>query len=213
MSTKQHPRARGRPPTEGAGEARAALLDAARKLFVRREFRAVSVRDLAGVAGVNPALVHYHFGDKEGLYRAMVKASLGPLLAGLETVQRDGDLDLRGFLERYIRTLAANPWLPNLVVREVFYGDDGFRRDFVREFASRVGSILRTLIERAREAGEVRPDLDPGLAALGLISQSVFPFIAAPITEPAVQVRVDEVFVDRWIGHLMQMFFEGAGHA
>ncbi len=201
----------GRPSAESSGTARAALLSAARELFLRREFRAVSVRDLAQAAGVNPALVQYHFGDKVGLYRAMAEESMGPVLDELEAVQQRGDLSLRGFLERYIRTVAANPWLPNLVVREVFYGGDGFRLAFVQEFATRVGAILTGLIARERKAGHLRADIDPGLAALGLISQSVFPFIAAPVTEPAVQVRVDEAFVERWLEHVSTTFFHGAG--
>jgi AcrR family transcriptional regulator len=52
--------ARGRPTQER-------ILDAAEKLFARRGFHGVSVRDITQDAGVDVALVNYHFGSKQAL--------------------------------------------------------------------------------------------------------------------------------------------------
>ncbi|MDA0632661.1 TetR family transcriptional regulator [Nonomuraea sp. MCN248] len=49
---------------------RQALLEVARRRFARERFEDVSVRDLAGEAGVNVALVYRYFGSKAGLYAA-----------------------------------------------------------------------------------------------------------------------------------------------
>lgn len=51
----------------GRDAVRRALLDAATKLFARHGPHAVSVRDIAGLAGVNHGLVHRHFGSKDAL--------------------------------------------------------------------------------------------------------------------------------------------------
>jgi AcrR family transcriptional regulator len=53
-------------PAPEAG-AREKLLPAAERLFATRGYNGVSVRELAAAAGVNSALVAYHFGSKEGL--------------------------------------------------------------------------------------------------------------------------------------------------
>ncbi|MEL3889211.1 TetR family transcriptional regulator [Ferrovibrio sp. MS7] len=50
-----------------------ALLAAATRLFARRGFSGVSVRDIALAAKVNHGLVHRHFGSKEGLLRAVMQ--------------------------------------------------------------------------------------------------------------------------------------------
>lgn len=54
-----------RPP----GEARRLLLDAARDLFARRDYRSTTTREIAEAAGVTEYLLFRHFGSKAGLFR------------------------------------------------------------------------------------------------------------------------------------------------
>jgi AcrR family transcriptional regulator len=49
------------------------LMDAAEKLFARRGFRGTSVRDITSAAGVDLALVNYHFGSKKELLAAVIE--------------------------------------------------------------------------------------------------------------------------------------------
>jgi AcrR family transcriptional regulator len=51
------------------GEARRLLLDAARELFARRDYRATTTREIAEAAGVSEYLLFRHFGSKAGLFR------------------------------------------------------------------------------------------------------------------------------------------------
>ncbi|WP_055702620.1 MULTISPECIES: TetR/AcrR family transcriptional regulator [Streptomyces] len=60
---------------------RAALLDAAERLFLDHGYEKVSVRAVNAAAGRNPAAVHYHFGTKEDLVAALLQNRLGPLWA------------------------------------------------------------------------------------------------------------------------------------
>ncbi len=54
-----------RPP----GEARRLLLDAARELFARKDYRSTTTREIAQSAGVTEYLLFRHFGSKAGLFR------------------------------------------------------------------------------------------------------------------------------------------------
>ncbi|MDQ7777186.1 CerR family C-terminal domain-containing protein [Paracoccus aminovorans] len=56
-------------PPEGAQKA---LIEAGLLLFGQKGFDATSTRELAAKAGVNLALIAYHFGGKDGLRRAVV---------------------------------------------------------------------------------------------------------------------------------------------
>lgn len=66
----------GRRP--GSPDTREVILAAARKLFAERGFDATTVRAIAGEAGVDPALVHHYFGNKEQLFLATVQMPIDP---------------------------------------------------------------------------------------------------------------------------------------
>jgi AcrR family transcriptional regulator len=68
------------PPTRRPGRPRstatpAAIRQAAGTLFAEYGFRGTSVRDIAGMAGCDPAVVIRHFGSKEKLFLAVVTPS------------------------------------------------------------------------------------------------------------------------------------------
>jgi NodT family efflux transporter outer membrane factor (OMF) lipoprotein len=69
------------------------ILDAAEQAFADLGFDAASLRHIIAVAGVNLAAVHYHFGSKEALIRAVFDRRIGPLnterLAMLDQIETD----------------------------------------------------------------------------------------------------------------------------
>src|SRR5215470_7799735 len=60
---------------------RESLMDAAESLFAERGIQAASLRAITEQAGANLAAVHYHFGSKQGLVRAVFSRRLNPLNA------------------------------------------------------------------------------------------------------------------------------------
>jgi len=69
-------------PTSG-DVTRRRLLSAAASLIVERGWGAVTTRAVADRAGVNQALVHYHFGSIDNLRRESVLAELNPAIGEL----------------------------------------------------------------------------------------------------------------------------------
>ncbi len=55
---------------------RSALLEAATTVFAEHGYRDGSVRSITRAAGANQAAITYHFGGKEGLYRAVLRAAV-----------------------------------------------------------------------------------------------------------------------------------------
>ena len=61
-----------RPINADAKATRARILDAAVEMFSKQGLDGASVRGIARRAEVSPAMVHHHFGSKEGLYEACI---------------------------------------------------------------------------------------------------------------------------------------------
>jgi AcrR family transcriptional regulator len=73
-------RRRGR-PRKGESDARDRILAAATDEFGEHGYDASTTRAIAGRAGVDPALLHHHFGTKADLFAASLGAPLRPDLA------------------------------------------------------------------------------------------------------------------------------------
>jgi len=68
-----NPTGRGRPGTQARGEdTRRRILEAALDLFAAHGYEGASTRQIAESAGVNLPAIQYYFGNKEGLYRAII---------------------------------------------------------------------------------------------------------------------------------------------
>lgn len=201
----------GRPSEQSRKEVRARLGTAARELFARHGFEAVSLKQVAEAAGVTPAMVHYYFGGKHGLWLAVLEdyleEALGSMLAVRDEIEGPGGLDV--YLARHTELLGRQPWVAPLLFRELILGD-GPGADFVRRFPSRLRDLLRSAVEHAKRRGEIEPGLDPDLIVLSLLSAAVFPFLVRPLAEQLFAAPVDVAFAARWSAHAARMFHRGA---
>lgn len=75
----------GRPRDGDPAETRRGILEAAEACFASAGFAGATTRQVATRAGVNVATLHYHFGNKEGLYRAVLGRASAGVLPAAET--------------------------------------------------------------------------------------------------------------------------------
>lgn len=85
------------------------ILDAAERLFAAHGFAGTSLRAVTREAEVNLAAVHYHFGTKEDLLRAVLDRVVVPVnrerlerLGQLEAGSGDEPLSVEGILEAFL---------------------------------------------------------------------------------------------------------------
>lgn len=204
----------GRPALDNQMDSRAALIEAAKELLSQQAFDAVSNRRIAERAGVNPAMIHYHFKDRAGLHVALLRESIAPVIKRITELPTDTastEPALARFLKLYMETLAANPWLPRMIVREVL-SDSGHLRDlFIEEFGSHLATSVSAMVQQGKVRGELRADVDPVLTTLSIASLAVFPFLGLPLTSQAIGYTMDEDFVRRLIEHTVNLVYQGAG--
>ena len=204
-------RSRGRPPVHADSDVRSALLDAASKLFLKHGFERVTARQIAVAAGTTPAMIHYYFGNKLGLFRAMLERAIGPVreLSAASLANADAVLDPTVLIGMHMRTAAANPWIATLIVNEVLAEKGRFRTTFIRDIAGRQAPLVMQLLQRARADGKLRKDLDVRLAALSLMSLCIFPFVARAVAGPVLGLKFDDEEIERLIAHTARLFAAG----
>jgi AcrR family transcriptional regulator len=83
-------RTRGRRSHAESLRTRARILDRAERLFARKGYRGVPLRDLASAAGVRPFTIQHHFGSKLGLYQAVLNRWDPQVRARLARIVEDG---------------------------------------------------------------------------------------------------------------------------
>lgn len=217
-ATRRRPasRPRGRPSRDATTpDVRADLLAAARRLFAARGFHEVGTREIARAACVNPAMIRYYFGDKEGLYRAMLETVFNRLVGdvGRIAVSAAGTSPIAQLVALYADTLARDPWIPRLVMREVLSDGAPFREEFVERFARPVSVLLPSIVRAEQGADRLRPDLDATLATLSLLGMILFPFLALPVASRVFDVELTDAFRRRFVAHTVKLFFDGAAPA
>lgn len=110
-----------------SADTRQRLIDSAATLFADRGFQNVTVREICKASNANVAAVNYHFGDKAGLYRAVVTLAIAVMQETNELSQRAGDGlspedQIRGFVRVFVRRLTGegpNNWIHRLMAREM----------------------------------------------------------------------------------------------
>jgi TetR/AcrR family transcriptional regulator len=182
------------PPPDAADDldTRERILDAARSAFRDRGTSGARMQAIADAAGVNKALLHYYFRDKETLASGVFTRELQHLIQPVLKVL-GSELSLEGkvrqAVELYFTTLSAFPGLPAYVLAEIHYHPDRLQ-DFLETVADgdprgRVLNVFSTLerqIDEAVAKGRMRP-ITPQAFVVNLVSLCVFPFAAGPLLD------------------------------
>jgi AcrR family transcriptional regulator len=177
----------GRPA--GSPPNREAILTAAREQFASRGYEGATIRGIASVAGVDPALVHHYYGSKEELFAAAMKLPASPrevLASALEgDVEQLGERLVRRFLELWSSETEGLGGAVTAMLRAATTREDAAR--MVREF------LTREALGRIADALDVpQPHLRAALAGSQLIGLALGRFVLR--VEPIASID-DETLV------------------
>jgi AcrR family transcriptional regulator len=90
----------GRRP--GVSGTREAILGAARRAFAEHGYQHATIRGVADLAGVDPALVHHYFGTKQELFVAAVQLPVNPVEQLMAVLNEDPDQAGRRMVETFL---------------------------------------------------------------------------------------------------------------
>ncbi|EFQ23075.1 transcriptional regulator, TetR family [Aminomonas paucivorans DSM 12260] len=185
------------------------LLEAGVTLFARQGFEGTSIRDLAREAGCNSSLVSYHFGSKEGLYRAVLQGHFDVLMENLEVLKGRDEPPIRRLVSvcRLVMGMHRRyPHLWPLVLREMQRPTDALTEMFQRAVACLAGYVMETLREGIRQ-GLFREDLVPEHGTLALAGMLNFYFLSEPVSGFLIPrgPETDEIYAQQ----VLALFLDG----
>lgn len=187
-------------------DARNAIVEAALAVFAAEGFHGAGTRQIAQAAGVSQPLLNHHFGGKEALWRLVGERITADFMAFMTEAVDLAALTPGDAVEAMLRAYLAFWKSRPLCFRfNLWRRLDGLQD----ERASRSEQMTRpvvALMQRAQDAGFIRKDLPPGLAAImgGALIQ--FWLDGQPEIRAALEVTGDEGLSDEdAVGHIVRL--------
>ncbi len=217
MMTATRPRSgSGRTRRRDAAATRDALLTAGTELFAGRGYDGVSVAAVAAKAGVNKAMISYHFGGKRNLYLAIVSATFSEIVARAERLaesRQPAPVLLRELVALVADAAARrNPHFPAMMLREVVSGGKHLEPEIIA-YPLRVAEVVRRIVERGIREGAFRR-VDPLLTHLSLVGSLLFFFATAPLRARMFAARrlpARPPGAEEYVKHIQDLIIHGLG--
>lgn len=155
------------------------ILAAAKKVFVSKGMAGARMQDIADEAGINKALLHYYFRNKEKLFEVIFMEAAQKFFPKISFIfESDVPLfeKIEIICEQYVTTMSENPYLPLFVLNEISRDPE----NFVNKISDKKGfpSPQKFLeqIEKEVKKGTIKK-ISPLHLLINMISLCVFPFV------------------------------------
>ena len=172
----------GRRPGRPAGLTRDEILAVASREFARHGYAAARVDRIARDAGVNKAMIYYHFKSKAGLYRAILAdlfQHVGERATAIVGSNRPADEKLDAMIEGLVGYVTLRPQLPPIMMRELAEGGRHLDPGMLRMMSTIFRSVA-AILDEGRRAGRFVP-VNPILAYFTILGPVVTFVGGAPV--------------------------------
>lgn len=154
------------------------IIVAANKLFTQKGYAATKTRDIANEANINPALLNYHFGSKENLFKVVIQEQYKMFINVMIPILSDKEASLKekikSIAKEYTDLLIENEKLPTFILNEWMINKQMFEM-----FAQSALQIVQPVIEQQLKEGDLQISVADFITnVLGII---IFPFVAKPM--------------------------------
>ncbi|PKP20853.1 MAG: TetR/AcrR family transcriptional regulator [Bacteroidetes bacterium HGW-Bacteroidetes-21] len=158
------------------------ILNAARKVFVQKGYDGARMQEIADEAGINKALLHYYFRNKEKLFLAIFVEALESFIPKIGEILQDNSSlfeKIEKITEVYINMLKLNPYVPMFILHELQNHPEFFIDILQNKGGIRPMKVMEQLQKEVNE-GKIRP-VDFRQVFVSVISMCIFPFAAKPL--------------------------------
>ncbi|MFN0188281.1 MAG: TetR/AcrR family transcriptional regulator [Bacteroidia bacterium] len=171
------------------------ILNAARRVFIRNGSSGARMQEIADEAGINKALLHYYFKNKESLFELVFNDAFSEFVPKIHSIfSGDGSVmeKIESYVETHLELLIQKPDLPLFVLNEM-------QRDPERFFSGILSKmpgpppfeLFIKQIEEEMKDGKIRT-LNARDLWMNVMSMTVFPFIGEPMLKKFLVLNAEE---------------------
>ena len=176
-SSAKSKRASAKRPSRDPEATKVKILDAAEEEFARYGLAGARTEPIAANTGVTKAMIHYYFGTKEELYRAVLERYASTFLGALQTLDLEGlspPDTLKTFLRAAVAHEVAHPYQGKVLLHEAMSNEGKYFKLTGWEVPINLGIDF---LQKGIDEGYFRP-LDPWLTMIHIMGTVTFYFNA-----------------------------------
>lgn len=194
---------------------RAAILEAATEEFTTKGLTGARVDHIARRSGVNKRMIYYYFGDKEGLYLAVLEATYSAIRhaeIGLRLDDRDPVDGMRELVRFTWNYFIKHPEFLSLLANENMHQARFLKQSSkIQDLHSPLIGMISSLLARGAKEGVFKAKVDPvqlyiSIASLGFFYMSnrhtLSTIFGRDLSEPAALEKRGDHIVEVVLGYL-----------
>ncbi len=186
------------------------ILEAATEEFSKFGLAGARIDRIAKLAGVNKAMIYYHFQSKEKLYQTIIEQFVDKLRHFFKEriVLLDNPEEIFLNLSEFYNSHFANPTFIPILLREIASGGDMIKKTFAEFMAEGPAHKLKAVIENSVEQGSFR-NIDSRQAIASFIGMNLFYLIMSPLVNNILEIKDEKDFREKRPEAIVDLFFNG----
>ncbi len=192
---------------------KAEILQGAMEEFIEFGKKGARMQSIANRAGVNKALLHYYFTNKETLHkevlRRVFRKGMSNISHSLEDSQ-DPPEQICELIRAYFHFISTSPELPRLMIHEISSNPEEVAELLNKMFSESFdypGAILG-IIRKGIERKQFR-EVDPRQFLVTVLSSIIFYFVAKPMFIRVLRIEDEQSFQRERVDHLIHVLMHG----
>jgi TetR/AcrR family transcriptional regulator len=198
-------------PQPAASATRSTILAAATPLFASRGIQGTTIRQVAAAARVNSQLIYYYFGNKVGLFRAVLEGAasrVAALLAHAEVSDGPPRKRLARFISEWVTVTLEQASTLRMLHRAMLEGDKTLAAE-IQRYAAGHAAQIGSLIDEGKGTGAFRAGLDTRRAVASLVGMVQYLALAETILFTSTNLKQNRKERDAMAQHTAELFLRG----
>jgi len=159
------------------------ILDAAKQVFHKKGFNGARMQEIADYAGINKALLHYYFRNKETLFERVFKDAFAEIAFRLINIFNSEiplNAKIENFIDFYLSFIAKHSYIIYFIINALHEKPEKLREIIINQGLSPEKFLLKI---QCQLKDELDIDIDPLHIYVNMLALVIFPVVARPLIQ------------------------------